>query len=269
MFFFLFFRWGSSTPLQPRGSALLSFWGGFFFCQHTDSPLTVSRLQKTETINRLLNKQVGRAPSSSSSTSPTPKSSSGAGAGAEPGNKRSRSRLNKSITAGDEWEAGEDDEGGAVALNKRARVEVKPFVARWISSIKPLSSSSSPSSSTNAAGPVPGPAEGPPTAEEPTYHCTYSLPESRTSELASFVEALDNNNHHQPPPVAAASTTNANENGGGGGAAPGPAAAGSGSGSKEIKRRREPLTRRYTQEEKEANRKRNEDGWRKVLLGAA
>jgi hypothetical protein len=199
-----------------------------------------------------LNKQVGRASSSSSSTSPTPKPS--AGAGADSGNKRSRSRLNKSITAGDEWEAAGEDEGagGAGALNKRARVEVKPFVARWISSIKPLPSS-------NAAGSAP--ASGPeglpsPTAEEPIYHCTYSLPESRTPELASFVEALHNNYHHQPPPPAA--------NGEGG-------AAGSVSGSKEkeIKRRGEPVTRRYTEEEKEANRKRNEEGWRKVLLGAA
>lgn len=136
---------------------------------------------------------------------------------------------------------------------------MKPFVARWISSIKPLHSSSAEAGTEPPSTTI--------TVEEPTYHCTYSLPASRTSELASFVKALHNNHHHQPPPAAASATTPSENGGGGEGGAPG--AVGSGSGSKEIKRRREPVTRRYTEEEKAANRKRNEEGWRKVLLGAA
>ncbi|GEM10896.1 PAPA-1-like conserved region domain protein [Rhodotorula toruloides] len=89
--------------------------------------------EKTETINRLLNKQVGRT----SSSSGRGKRGGGRGGG------RSRSKLNKSVTA-DGVESGDEEAAAAVAVAGAAEVaelekqrNVKPTIARWISSIKP------------------------------------------------------------------------------------------------------------------------------------
>ncbi|GAA5875047.1 hypothetical protein JCM3774_003414 [Rhodotorula dairenensis] len=207
--------------------------------------------EKTETINRLLNKQVGRALSSSSSTSPTPKASAspsraGAADTGTPGggsSKRSRSKLNKSITAGDHHD--DDDNydleeaavrealGGndPVNTNKRPRVEVKPLVARWISSIRAdlLVAAAPAAPSTDSATTSADVA-----AAEPTYRCTYSLPESRASELASFKND-----------IASFSSSRAKGEEGEG----------------------QNRTRVFSQEERDANRTRNREGWRAVLLG--
>lgn len=246
---------------------------------HPLTPLPCT--QKTETINRLLNKQVGRASSSSSSTSPTPKAASspgssaagannnrGAPAAAGGGTKRSRSRLNKSITAGDhDNEHNHDydyDEGGGAGgvggdealsrYHKRPRVEVKPLVARWISSIRPSPPSLDPAAEAtivaadgSAATSASVGEEEQPQQPTPTYRCTYSLPESRTSELAAFKTEVESATLAAPAPAA---DDDSSRSGG------------------RRKTTTTTTTRVFNPEEREANRRRNREGWRAIMLGA-
>ncbi|GAA5968388.1 hypothetical protein JCM11641_007616 [Rhodosporidiobolus odoratus] len=154
--------------------------------------------EKTETINRLLKKPVGRVSSSGSKTGG--------------GNKRVRSKLNKSITAD-----GSDAETEAAAARAQAqeeervrRANIKPTVARWISSIRP------PQGSTTSTA----------TTLEPVFALSYSVPEG-LFEVPQQAE--------QSP----------------------------------VKKVREaPKSRRFSPEEREQIRRMNEDGWRKVMLGA-
>lgn len=149
--------------------------------------------------------------------------------------------MNKSITAdGDELEQDEGAAGDFGRFAKAQRVEVKPYVARWISSIRrvgaaaegaPAASGSAPNDANGEAATTEAGAT--PTESAPPYSCTYSLPENRVPELAALVESLN-------------------------------ATAGA-----EPKQRGPPVSRRFSAEEKEANRRRNEDGWRKIMLGAA
>ncbi|GAA5831996.1 hypothetical protein JCM11251_002779 [Rhodosporidiobolus azoricus] len=170
--------------------------------------------EKTETINRLLKKQVGRAGSTSST-----KAKGGA---------RSRSKLNKSVTAGDEG-SGDEIDSAAVAKAKAAdeerlrRANLKPTVARWISSIRPPAPPAPPAQVGGTAAPAPPPTTT--TAEEASFRLSYSVPEGLSFEGA------------QPPPVK--------------------------------KSKGPPQTRSFSAAEKAEMRRRNEDGWRKVLLGAA
>ncbi|GAA5829840.1 hypothetical protein JCM5353_003429 [Sporobolomyces roseus] len=78
--------------------------------------------EKTETINRLLKKQVGKAPS----TNPTSK-------------KAGKSKLSKSINADGSEEGGDGEGEGIEEIGRQeeeVKVFVKPSVARWVSSIK-------------------------------------------------------------------------------------------------------------------------------------
>ncbi|GAA5944860.1 PAPA-1-like domain-containing protein [Sporobolomyces koalae] len=74
--------------------------------------------EKTETINRLLKKQVGKAPSTTAAST---------------AKKAGKSKLSKSITA-DAGSGDEEDERPVV--EEPVKVFIKPTVARWISSIK-------------------------------------------------------------------------------------------------------------------------------------
>lgn len=79
--------------------------------------------EKTETINRLLKKQVGKAPTPS--------------AAAANAKKAGKSKLSKSITA-DGSEEGDEGEGEGEQQVEEPVVEVfvKPSVARWVSSVR-------------------------------------------------------------------------------------------------------------------------------------
>lgn len=177
-------------------------------------PLTlVSTMQKNDTVNRLLNKQVGRT--------------SGAKKG---GGSRQRSKLNKSVTA-DGGDGGEEADGDevissaaakalAVEEERRRRDNIKPTVARWVSSIRSVAAPP-PTNPSDAANPPPSPAE-------PSFSLTYSLPEGRALDLSMSL----------PPPV-------------------------------KKPRREPPVSRRFGEDEKREMRRLNEEGWRKVMLGAA
>ncbi|GAA5912011.1 PAPA-1-like domain-containing protein [Sporobolomyces salmoneus] len=77
---------------------------------------------KTETINRLLKKQVGKAPTPSAS--------------AAQAKKAGKSKLSKSITASGDGSDEEGGEQGAPVVEEPVQVFVKPSVARWVSSIR-------------------------------------------------------------------------------------------------------------------------------------
>lgn len=81
--------------------------------------------EKTETINRLLKKQVGKAPSTNPSTSTSKKAG--------------KSKLSKSFNADGSEEGGGEGEGEideVARQEEEVKVFIKPSVARWVSSIK-------------------------------------------------------------------------------------------------------------------------------------
>lgn len=139
--------------------------------------------QKQETINRLLNKQVGRTSSASSG-----KKGGGGGGG------RQKSKLNKSVTADGEGGEGEGEEeevlsaaaakAAAIEEERARRALIKPTVSRWISSIRPPAP---PASNADA-----DPSAPPPAPLEPTFHLSYSLAEGRAVDFSASL----------PPPAA-------------------------------------------------------------------
>ncbi|BGP19427.1 hypothetical protein JCM10213_000664 [Rhodosporidiobolus nylandii] len=172
--------------------------------------------EKTETINRLLKKQVGRAGSS-------------AKGGAKGGNKRARSKLNKSVTA----DGSDEDEDPAAAARAAAqeeerlrRASIKPTVARWVSSIRAAAPPAPAIAFVSEGAPPPTPAAP---AAEPTFTLSYSLP-----------EGLD----FDPPQRAPLEPP-----------------------MKRV--REAPKSRRFSAEETADLRRKNEDGRRKVMLGVA